>query len=163
MASGMNFGSVFAMSSQCAVDQARPTHPFLGGKLVAEHVEPSGDDLAIDFVEFIHWIRPATSVSGLETGRVGLPPAKANPRLPPSSISFTDGKFVLAARMASSSAGGTRWAWQSMIIPYFPLLSADAAMASLIAEIRIGSLENEMPQGDTASLRAPEMAAGAPR
>ena len=36
-------------------------------------------------------------------------------------------------------------------------------MASLIAEIRIGSFENEMPQGDTASLRAPEMAAGAPR
>src|SRR3546814_3668080 len=42
------------------------------------------------------------SPSGLETGRVGLPPAKEKARLPPSSIRRTDGKFAALLRIASS-------------------------------------------------------------
>ena len=50
------------------------------------------------------------SLSGFETGRVGLPPANENPRLPPSSIRRIDGKLEAWARIASSRLGGTRWA-----------------------------------------------------
>src|SRR3546814_5809173 len=56
----------------------------------------------------IHCRRPARSPSGLETGRVGLPPAKEKARLPPSSIRRTDGKYAALLRIASSRPGGTR-------------------------------------------------------
>ena len=71
--------------------------------------------------------RPAISDSGLDTGRVGLPPAKANARLPPSSISRTLGNFAASLRIAASRSGGTRWAWQSTIIQ-FPLLARASAI-----------------------------------
>src|ERR1700687_1396268 len=68
------------------------------------------------FCSSIHFRRPGRSLSGFETGRVGLPPAKEKPRLPPSSIRRIEGKLEACARIASNRLGGTRWAWQSMII-----------------------------------------------
>jgi hypothetical protein len=50
------------------------------------------------------------SLSGFDTGRVGLAPAKEKPRLPPSSIRRIDGKLAACERIASSRLGGTRWA-----------------------------------------------------
>src|SRR3954451_15395522 len=68
------------------------------------------------FCSSIHFRRDGRSLSGLDTGRVGLPPAKEKPRLPLSSIRRIEGKLSACARIASSRLGGTRWAWQSMII-----------------------------------------------
>ena len=36
--------------SKMRVDQPRPARAFLGGKFVAEHVEPAADDLTVDLV-----------------------------------------------------------------------------------------------------------------
>jgi hypothetical protein len=44
-----------------------------------------------------------------------------------------------------------------------PILSRAAATASLMKEARIGSFEKAIPSGRTASLTAPDIAAGAPR
>jgi hypothetical protein len=65
-----------------------------------------------------HFSRAAMSLRGLETGRVGLPPAKLKPMLLPSSITRIEGKLRALARMASIRLGGTGWAWQSMIIGF---------------------------------------------
>ena len=102
---------------QMRVDQPRPGRALLGRQFVAEHVEPAADDLAFDAsARPSISAAPRMSLSGFATGRVGLPPAKAKPRLPPSSISRIEGKLAPRARMASSRLGGTRWAWQSMIM-----------------------------------------------
>src|ERR671938_51873 len=60
--------------------------------------------------------RPATSLSGFETGRVGLAPPNEKPRLPASSISRTEGNRAASALIVAKSSGGTRWAWESMIM-----------------------------------------------
>ena len=106
--------------------------------------------------------RAGISDSGLDTGRVGLPPAKANARLPPSSICRTLGNFAASLRIAASSSGGTRWAWQSTIIQ-FPFLARAAAIRSPSFDTLIGSVLMEMPSGRSASLMALAIAAGAPR
>ena len=55
------------------------------------------------------------SESGLETGLVGLAPAKEKASEPSCSMGLTEGKRAAWLRIASSSDGGTRCAWLSMI------------------------------------------------
>src|SRR5215831_6504011 len=64
----------------------------------------------------IQAIRAGISDSGLEIGRVGLPPANDKAMLPSASICRTEGKRALSARMAVKSCGGTMCAWQSTIM-----------------------------------------------
>ncbi len=106
--------------------------------------------------------RPAMSDSGLDTGRVGLPPAKASARLPPSSISRTLGNFAASLRIAASNSGGTRCAWQSTIIQ-FPFLARASAIKSPSFDSFSGNVLMETPSGLSASLTALATAAGAPR
>ena len=110
--------------------------------------------------------RAGISDSGLDTGRVGLPPAKASARLPLSAISRTLGNFAASLRIAANRSGGTRWAWQSTIIQ-FPFLAFIFSCASAIKSPSFdtfsGSVLMETPSGRSASLMALAIAAGAPR
>src|SRR5665213_4245755 len=105
------------------------------------------------FCSSIHFSRACRSLSGFETGRVGLPPAKEKPRPPPSSIRRIEGKLAAWERIASSRLGGTRWAWQSMIIS-FARMSFGLLLGFALLRIRNGIADRGNPdwklvEGDT--------------
>ena len=117
------------------------------------------------FCSSIHFSRAGMSLSGFDTGRVGLPPAKEKPRLPPSSISRIDGKCrcLRADRVEQAWRDEMGVAVDDHVACSCGLPCCASAMASPIAEMRMGSLLKEMPSGATQSLIALEIAAGAPR
>ena len=141
VASGTKRGSALAAAASWELISCGPGGAFGGGQFVAEHIDPAADHLRSMPFLVIQATRPAMSESGLDTGRVGFAPAKEKASDPWSSMARTDGKRAASLRIASSSAGGTRWAWLSMIKQN--LLGRDgtspSAMASPMAEMRMGS------------------------
>src|SRR5579871_330027 len=95
----------------------------------------------------IQTTRAATSESGFETGRVGLPPAKAKARLPASSMTRTLGKRTCSLRMASSRLAGARWAWASTIIRRVSLV---AGSGDHVAKLR--DFHRELADGNAERL-----------
>src|SRR3954451_7908073 len=73
------------------------------------------------------------SLNGFDTGRVGFPPANEKPKPAPSSTSRSDGNCCALARTASRRGGGTRWAWQSMIIPGSLLRVSEGGFSDRVA------------------------------
>ena len=148
VASGTKRGSAFAAASRCVVDQPRPGAPSCRRQLVAEHVEPAADHLPVDLL-LVHPFRGGAgrSLSGFDTGRVGLPPANENAEAA-AVLDQAQRREASRARLriASSRLGGTRWAWQSMIMwlpPSAVCLVARPRSRRRCAEMRIGSLLND--------------------
>ena len=150
---------------QMRVDEARPGGTFRGGQVVAVHVEPAGDDLAIDLL-LVHPLQAAGQIAQRlrhRARRLTAGKGKAEAR---AVLDQADRRKLRSLRLdildqarrnemgvtiddhVACSCGLPCWA---------------SAMASPIAEIRMGSLLKEMPSGETASLMALEIAAGDPR
>src|SRR5580698_2176119 len=147
------------------IDQPRPLHALRRRHFVAEHVEPAADYLTFDLL-LIHPFQARWQIA--ERLRHWPRRFAAGKREAETAAVFDQADRGKVLRLRADRLKETRRHQMGVTVDDHFVCSCDlrcwaSAMASPMAEIRIGSLSKEIPSGATQSLTAAAMAAGAPR
>src|SRR5262245_46705350 len=143
------------------VDEGRPAQALLGRDLVAEHVEPAAYHLALDLV-----VVEPLEARGDVAQRLRHRPRRLAAREAEAALlgdaDRGEARGLCADRLDQAGRHQVR-----VTADDHGFCSARGAVASAIAspiaELLMGSFENERPSGATASLMALETAAAEPR